>query len=559
MKYLVKGRKVDLKQNDFVAKGGEGSVFRQGEKTFKIYTEPKKMIPVGKIQELSKLKKGNIIRPQEIIFSTKKKPVGFTMKWVNGIPICKMFTNDFRNRQGITEDMVIALVEEMKLTIDFIHKQKCLVVDGNELNYMVNQKFTIPYFIDVDSYQTPSFKATAIMPSIRDYQAKILSPITDWFSFAIIACQLFIGIHPFKGKHPDYKKKDMTKRMIENVSIFNSKVRVPPPTRDFNLIPIHYKEWFYSLFEKGIRMLPPDMPGDVIFSQIQTIIIKSTDNFEIKELRSFIGDILYYSVRYGVHITKTKGTLYINHLQYKISPDVEVLLTESEHVLIKIENERLQVKSYANKDLVVPDLACQEFMIVDNCLYLRNKGSFTEINVLELKNKIIFNTKETWSIMPNSSHMFSGVIYQDVLGIPFICIPIPDPSGMGSFHIYKVPEIEGYKVIDGKYKSGICVLIGYKKGEYHMFILKFGTKMGSYSCRIINDINNPVINFTVLDNGLVVLMNDDTLEIFSYDPSKGDVKTFNDPDVNSTNKLFSEGMRVLFAKGDKLCSLKVKK
>ena len=42
-----------LTDKHFIASGGEGSVFKKNGKAFKIYNDISKMIPVGKIQELS--------------------------------------------------------------------------------------------------------------------------------------------------------------------------------------------------------------------------------------------------------------------------------------------------------------------------------------------------------------------------------------------------------------------------------------------------------------------------------------------------------------------------
>ena len=46
---------VSLSNNDFLAKGGEGEVYVKGSTAYKIYTDKSKMIPAGKIQELSSL------------------------------------------------------------------------------------------------------------------------------------------------------------------------------------------------------------------------------------------------------------------------------------------------------------------------------------------------------------------------------------------------------------------------------------------------------------------------------------------------------------------------
>ena len=47
----------------------------------------------------------------------------------------------------------------------------------------------------VDSYQTAHYPATAIMPSVRDWKVPLhdFSELSDWFSFAIVSFQVFLG------------------------------------------------------------------------------------------------------------------------------------------------------------------------------------------------------------------------------------------------------------------------------------------------------------------------------------------------------------------------------
>ena len=208
--------KVDLSENkDFKTQGGEGKIYIKNNVVYKIYIDYTKTIKKEKIKELSVLQHKNIIKPDNIIWTNQKKNkmIGYTMKYIeNTEPLCKYFTNSFQNANNITSKNILELVYRLQETIHYIHTNKILIVDGNEFNYLVTNKTQMPYFIDVDSYQTPSFPATAIMPSIRDWHTKGFNELSDWYSFAIIACQLFIGIHPYKGTHPNFSKKDLESR-----------------------------------------------------------------------------------------------------------------------------------------------------------------------------------------------------------------------------------------------------------------------------------------------------------------------------------------------------------
>src|SRR5262245_34856578 len=80
--YIRGGGSVSLSQADFVAQGGEGSVYVKGSLAYKIYSDPQKMIPAAKLQELSALTAPNIIKPQDVLLNSRHTPVGYTMKRV---------------------------------------------------------------------------------------------------------------------------------------------------------------------------------------------------------------------------------------------------------------------------------------------------------------------------------------------------------------------------------------------------------------------------------------------------------------------------------------------
>ena len=80
MKVFIKGKgEINLTQKDFIAAGGQGSVYGKGNTAFKIYAEPKHMLPINKIQELSVLKNRAIIKPEDVLLDEKNRIIGYTM------------------------------------------------------------------------------------------------------------------------------------------------------------------------------------------------------------------------------------------------------------------------------------------------------------------------------------------------------------------------------------------------------------------------------------------------------------------------------------------------
>jgi len=560
MIYYSNGKKVILTDQDFVFKGGQARIYEKNNVAYKIYINQSDMIPEAKIQELQCLDDPRIVNPQNVLFDDRKKMVGFSMEWLGNscITICRLFTNTFREDNNVENDQVIKLVENIKAGTKSVHDKKCLIVDGNEMNYMVSKDFITPHFIDVDCYKTPNFPPTAITPSIRDWTTTKLSELTDWFAFAIITFQLFIGIHPFRGGHPDYSKKDFEKRVRDCVSVFNSKVTYPPPTRDFNLIPSAYRDWYYDLFEKGRRKEPPLLPGEAGVVQVEIIVIKSTDNFKIEQIKKFGQTINYYHVLHGNEIAKTKGKIHFNEEEYNVTPDVEFMLTipELEPILVKIEDRRIKFHSLTGLKIRNLDIKCSDKMIVDNTLYLKSGGKLIEIAIDKFGDTLVPSINKGWDIGLKSSHLFSGLVYQNLLGKVYFAIPVPSKK---SLMLSAIPELDEYKVVDVKHDNMVCIVTAAKDGVYTRFIIIFAPDYKSYKVRTIEDINYSPINFVTLDNGVCIMINDDdTIEIFLNRIDKDSIKKIQDPQINSSMRLCKDGTRLLFFKENKLFSIKMK-
>jgi hypothetical protein len=561
-KFFIQGKgPIDVNQNDFISEGGEGKVFSKGSIVLKIYTDLKKMIPTAKIQELSVLSKmNNIIIPKDLLLDKNNQVVGYTMDYVKGVPMCKLFTNDFRNRNNVQPESINKLVTRIIETIVFIHDNKCLLIDGNEMNYMVdNSSFQIPYFIDVNGYQTPSFPATVIMPSIRDWSSKTFSELTDWYSFAIVSCQLFIGIHPFKGRHSKYKPNQLEDRMKNNISVFNKDVSVPSTCRDFSYIPDDFRNWYIKLFEKGERIPPPKVVGLLNIKQVAIKIVQTTNHFEISSIQEFQDEIVKVRTWNGNRVVTTKKQIFVNKMNYRVStPEIDVVFTPKmmKPIFVKVEKGKLSLRDTKGNDLNI-DISCEEKMVIGNTIFVKFEGNLYELIINEFGERVVPSVKQTWNIMPLSSQLFDNMIYQNVLGKAYIVIPHPEESlKNSSCSIVSVPELNGYRIIDGKYENKVCMLIGNKGSVTSKFILRF-SEDSKYDCRVAND--STFINFTVLDNGISISINDDdTIEVFSNNLNSNKVNAIQDPDINQSMVLVKDGIKTMFFNQNKLYSLSMK-
>ena len=560
MKIKVRGKgTVTLNSSDFKA-GGEAKVWIKDSVVYKIYHEAKHMIPETKLDELKSLKKSKfLILPEDTILDLKDKPIGFTMIKAEGVPLVTLHTTEYQNEKGINQTHLIKLLENMKETVHTVHQQNFLMVDINELNIIVSFDWITPQFIDTNAWKTPSFPASAINPNIRDYSANSFSELTDWYSFAIITCHLFTGIHPFRGSHKNYKRGDVTQRMKDHISIFNPEVSLPKAVRNFNLIPSHYLKWYNDLFERGKRVPPPLLPGVLGAISVPITVIRTTNNFEIKFIKEFPNEILSHTHVFGKDVTKTKKEVWINKTNYRVGVDVDAIITPRNLYImfIKIEGNLLKIKSEdSNRKISYSEMSAKTKMIINNTLYAISDNTINEISFTDLQNQTLISVSSSWDIMSNSE-VFDGIIFQLIMGKPYIVIPVPR-QGDSSLYIEKnIPELEGYKIINGRHRNGVAIITGFKDSKYDMFIFKFDESYQTYHCRKVLDVDLITPNFVVLDSGQTVSINsDENVELFFRNPAITAVVSILDPDVNGTMRLCKSGMEVRFFHGNNLYSIR---
>ncbi len=560
MKVFIKGKNsVNLPTNTFLASGGQADIYVNGNTAYKIYNDSKYLIPEGKIKELSHLTFKNIIKPEDILLDKDNNNIGYTMSYVkDSYSLCQLFPKAFRDRNNLSHQTILDLIRKLQDIITHCHKNNILIVDLNELNFLVAKDFKEIYAIDCDSYQTKHYPATAIMDSIRDRQIKNnhFTENSDWFSFAVTAFQLFSTIHPFKGTHSKYKTLD--ERMIHNISVLNKDVSVPKVCYDFKIIPELYFKWFLYVFEEGKRLPPPtDLVAAAI---IQTIIqkISGSDIFEIKELEDYNSQIidLLWS---GTKIALTTNGLHLNKsLDKEVPTKAQFILSPKNNQLIAAwtDHRSLKLRNSSNRSEIKLDLEAQDVFSYDNRIYIKTESNILELNLIEMGQNIIASTNIVAQILGNSALVFDGCIIQNLLGAVYLSI---FPKS-GLHYQFNIKDLLEYKLVSAKFEKNVLMVIGHKAGKYNKLIFRFDHIWnGDYDLRIINDIENIDINYCVLDTGNVIhLLGDEKLEVFSCKKDYKNIKEIIDKAIDGDMKLFKENGSLLFAKHGKVFSMKMK-
>lgn len=559
-----------LNKNDFVASGGEGQIFRKGGVAFKIYSDPKKMIPVAKIDELSVLTDSNIIRPQHVLLDSHNHAVGYTMRFVKDtFVLSQLFPKAFRDRYRIKAGGMLKLVRKLQDIVAHCHDKHVLIVDVNELNFLVDDAFSDVFAIDCDSYKTKNFPATAIMDSIRDRHASghnnhyNASQGTDWFSFGILSFQMFIGIHPFRGKHPVLKTMD--DRMLKNVSVLNDHVSFPAVCQPFTDVPSAYMEWYKAIFEQGKRIAPPDSPQAAATVAPKIVKIKGSNNFVIRKLLDLAEEIIRFDPATRFAITSEGVFNESGKLVYKLTASGSSSLgmtPKGRSVLALVENGLLRLVDVMHQSSAINtggvDIACQAVMAYAGRLYLKNNENILEIEFVE-GNSIFAGPTVVASVLSNATRMFDGIVIQDLLGACYITV-FPESKTAYSIH---VSEFDGKKIIDAKFDHRVAMFLVYnfQDGRYDKVLLRLGEDFSDYEVMRTDRNVGPVgLNFVTLDSGVCVHLNElDELEVFRAKKGAKDLRVFSDPALSGDMTMFKSGTQAMFGLGTQLFAFEVKK
>jgi serine/threonine protein kinase len=471
-------------------------------------------------------------------------------------PLCKIFTVGFKNRNKITDQMVLDLVVKMQNTTAHIHQCNCLIVDNNELNCLLfHNNFSEVAYIDVDSYQTPSCPATAIMESIRDRHNDTFSENTDWFSFGILTFQMLIGIHPFKGKHS--RLKTMDERMMKHISVLNKDVSIPAICKPFNIIPQAYRDWYVAMFEEGKRMPPPKDLQARIEVIITPTIITGNEQLDISRINKFDSNIIDFLTRIDRDIVITEHFVYTGkHTHDPIGKSTHFCFSESNKIICAHTNNGLIELRYAEIDKEIRHtIGAESLMTYDGRLYIKIGDKIGEATFIESAGATHATTRTVAQVLPNATALYDGCVIQNLLGA---CVVSIFQDSAKSYQI-TLPDISGYKVVDAKYDNHILIIIGNKKGKYDRFVFKLDSGFKNYELRKVKNISYQGINFVTLDNGVVICINEEEdIEIFSNRIGENSLKVINNNAINGNMKLYRKGTSVIFSEGHNLYRMTMK-
>jgi hypothetical protein len=550
----------------YVTSGGEGAIYKNQGIVYKVYIDGKDHDYMEeKCHLLGKFKLyGGIVAPEDVLFYADGTVAGYTMNEVLGDPLVKYFTNDTWKKLNLDHRRVTDIVRQMQGIVKQAHFQHALMVDGNEMNYLI-QPLSGPGFaacvIDVDSWQIGQFKATAIMASIQDHHTQGFSTDSDWFSWAVVTFQLYTGIHPFKGKHPDFKANDFVERMKKNVSVFDPNVHVPAIVRNFGEIPKGLFKWYEGMFTSSHREAPPDVydtPFAAVSPKVKTTY-GSTSKIVYVKLRTMPEEVVL--VTQSGHVW-TNVALYdklgkeVNRVSYSLTHGVGDVITTKKGP-VAIQNHASAIVLGNPLKSVMTAVSLDRFFTKDNRLFALHEQGLTEIEVYDAVNSTSHFRGlpgTTWSFHNRSSVVGDGVIIYDALGSKFLITPVGEKGCTMS----RTPFLDGKTVIEAKSISNFVeCLVKDKQGDTYKYSCWFDDYgVGKTEWTEKTDLTE--LNFTFKpDKEIVVSIEQDgELRLFHPRSAKGTV--ISDKTISTEMKLSYMSGQVVFSRDNEIWSLSMK-
>jgi hypothetical protein len=539
MQVYIDGSAVRLNKRDYVGQGGEGAVYAHGDKAIKLYVDPRKMIPVAKIVELSEIADPRIVRPLDVVADKHGVPVGYTMAYIrDAVALCQTFPRAFREREGLDWKAVDHLVRELQQGVAAVHAAGVLIVDLNEMNFLV----------------TPGFG------EVRDRHmanSRAFTELTDWFAFAIVSFQMWCGLHPYKGKHPQLKGFDA--RMKANVSVFDPSVRVPKAAYPVTMIPETWRAWYRAVFEDGVRAAPPTEGGVVVAVVPDTRVISGTDTLDITELEVFRGDVRgVWSVGQDLVAMTDAGVQVRGSVVPRTDKTIAVAFSPRRRIPVAVSRSGRSLRLYdcANRREVPFAFEPSDIAAHDGRVYMRGHDRVYELVLTDAGAQIIASSKLSCTVLPNATKLFPGVVFQDLLGSAHVSMFPASGTTMQAM----VPELDSYQVLDARYDRGALMVVGAKGGRYDRLVLRFDDPHRAYDVRVVEDITPAGLNFVVLDTGVVVCLGEDErLEVFHRAQGKTKINYVEDPVLGGDMVLVRRSGQLAFYRGDRLYRSQMKK
>lgn len=558
-----------LRPSDHVATGGEGSVYQKSNTVIKIYSDRSKMVRDGmeeKIRILSAIKHKFIVSPDNLVMDGGGKPIGFYMPLAEGEPLPRVFTNDFRKRENFGDSDSSILVDRMKEAVQFAHSKGAVLVDANEMNWLVKldkKNGPEPRAIDVDSWAIGRWGAQVIMPSIRDWHAKRFDQLTDWFAWGIVTFQIYCGIHPFKGKLDGYKPNEMERRMKDNASVFSKNICLNRAVRDFSSVPGPLLDWYFKVFQKGLRSAPPSpFDSGVQAAQAGKVMYATVTASGMLVFDKLYGDLKSRAIKIfpcGLVLMDSGAIINLrNQKMIAAAKSRKCELVEVQGGWLKADEDggkivfsHIDATSLREESLAL-SIDGKRIIRYENRLFLVTEKGLTEV-IFKKLGRPILAIGQTWGAMPNATKWFDGVGVQDTMGATYLIAPFGEKACVQ----IRAKELDGMVPVAAKAGNRFIALVMLDQGgNYQKFELTMDREYVTYKLWQ-GGADTAELNIAILPKGVCATIVDDG-ELNIFVPANATLNKVADKNISADMALSNWDNKVVYIKDGAIWQVKMK-
>jgi hypothetical protein len=263
----LNGKRLRLEDRDLLGTGGEGSVFRAGDRAIKVFFEANDQ----RARKLAAFPAGlpaRVVGPLALCADAKGNTVGYAMRALDGaVDLHRLGQRKWR-QGAMTANEVLALFRELLATVGALHARGVVVGDLNDGNVVLTPAPTggwEPWFIDADSMQFADFPCTVAHERFLDprlygvdlaHARRALSPESDAYALAVLLFSSLLFVHPYGGAHASYPT--LLRRAEARHSVLRGDVKLPHAALRPEVLSDDALAWFADVFDRDARaLLPP--------------------------------------------------------------------------------------------------------------------------------------------------------------------------------------------------------------------------------------------------------------------------------------------------------------
>jgi hypothetical protein len=331
------------------------------------------------------------------------------------------------------------------------------------------------------------------------------------------------------------------------------------------VIPQNYLNWYKAIFEDGKRVPPPS--DLVAMIQVVTQAVKQiggSNNFSIDEIFEAPMEIIRHQYLGGKDVLVTNDRkIFVDKRPFAVpatanDPQIGMTPTTQRPVAAWLEGREVKLWDVYMQREIPFILNGEAIMASEGRIYIKSHTKVLEVILTELPNNLLASPHEVGSVMEHATNFYEGCVIQNLFDAHYASL-FPATK---QCHQFPLRELDGYKVIEAKYEHRVLMImaVNAKSGQYDRFVFRFARDWSGYDVRIVSDVQNMGLNFTVKDNGVGVCINEkEEVELFRAERGDANLTLIDDPAIEADMRVSHRGSETLVFKGRKLYSVNPRK